>query len=147
MKRKTKYIIIIILLAAIIGGGLGLYLFFKPIKNFAESEAELTLTSKELFESFVKDQNKANLEFVSEDKIIQIKGKILEINFNPDKTSTILIEVGNPEGDISCSIISNDFNKARKCKVGESIKIQGQCTGYQELINKEVIMIRCGIVE
>lgn len=146
MKRKTLYIIIIIGALIIIGGGIGFIIINKSTKNFAESDAEITLNAKDLFDSFIKDQNKAIAEYVSEDKTIQIKGKILAIDKNAEGIVNILIDVADPEGDISCTLIKEESGKAKKYKAGDMIKIKGQCTGYQELINKEVIMIGCGIV-
>ncbi len=147
MKRKTKYISAAVLALIIIGIFLGFYMYNKPVKDFAGSEAEITLSAKELFNAFAKDQNKATTEYVSADKIILIEGKILEINKSSENQVNIILDVDDPDGDISCTLVKDKTGKSEKYKPGDIIKIQGQCTGYQELINKEVIMIRCGIVE
>ena len=147
MKRKTLYVILFFVMLFIIGGSIGLYMYNKPVKNFAESEAEITLTSKDLFNAFTNDQAQASSKYVSEDKTIQIKGKILDITQNAEGITNILIDVADPEGDISCTLIKEEAQKAKKYKAGNMITLKGQCTGYQELINKEVILIGCGIVE
>jgi len=145
MKKSIKVSIFAVIILAVIGGSIGYYLFQEPVKNFADSSADIVLPAKTLFEEFVQDQNKAIAKYVSEDKTIQIKGKILEISKNSEGIATLLIDVGNPEGDISCTLVKEESAKADKYKAGDVITIQGQCTGYQELINQEVIMIRCGI--
>jgi len=147
LKKKLLIIGAIIALLAIICGSIGLYMFYKPTKNFSKSKVDVTLTSTGLFNEFLKDQNLANSKYVSTDKTIEITGKITEIKKNDDGTILIIFDVGNTDGDVSCTLANEETPKAAKYHAGSIIKIKGQCTGYQELISKEVIMIRCGIVE
>lgn len=148
MKKKTWIIIaVIIIVVAGIGGSIGMYLFYKPVKNFASSRADLTFTSVALLREFQKDANSANSKFVSNDKTIQISGKIRDLKKNDDGTVTVTLDGGDPDSDISCSIVREESPKTAKFAPGLNVTLKGQCTGYQELINKEVVMIRCGIVD
>ena len=147
MKKKLIIIGAIIAVLAIIGGSIGLYMFYKPTKDFSKSKVDVTLTSTGLFNEFSKDQNSATAKYVSTDKTIELSGKITEIKKNDDGTTLIILDAGNPDGDVSCTLTNEESPKAGKFKAGSIIKIKGQCTGYQELISKEVIMIRCGIVD
>ena len=145
MKNKTVLFIVIFIAVSVIGLGIGYYLYQKPVKNFAESEAEVIIQAAELYNKFVSNEAKAISEFVSEDKTIKVKGKVLDVEENPDGQAVVFLDVNDPDGDISCTIIEADSPGAVEYMSGDEITIQGQCTGYQELINKEVIMIRCGI--
>lgn len=145
IKKNLKYIILALVLVTIAGVSIGYYLYQKPVKNFAESNADITIEANDLFDAFTKNEQKAITDFVSGDKTIKVKGKILEIITNSDGTSIISLEVTDPEGAISCNVQKEFSNKVSKLNSGDMVTIQGQCTGYQELISKEVIMMRCGI--
>jgi len=147
MKKRTLIILASVALVIIIAAIVGLSMYFKPVKNFSASKADITMSSKSFFEEFLKDQSTANSKYVVNDKTIQITGKIADIKKNDDGTVSVLLDVENPEGDVSCALTKEESLKADKYKPGMTIIIKGQCTGFQELINKEVIMIRCGIVE
>ena len=147
MKKKLIIIGAILAVLAIIGGSIGLYMFYKPAKDFSKSKVDVELTSAGLFNEFLKDQNSATNKYVSTDKTIEISGKISEIKKNDDGTIMIILDAGNPDGDLQCNLTNEESPKASKYATGSMIKIKGQCTGYQELISKEVIMIRCGIVD
>lgn len=147
MKKKIFIAVGILILLGAIGGGIGLYLFNKPVKNFAESKVEMSLPAKAIFTDFVKDETSANAKYVAQDKTIQVSGKITEIKPNDDSTVGISLEVEDPDSALTCTVVKEDASKAQKYKVGDNIALKGQCTGMQELINKEVIMIGCGIIE
>ena len=147
MKKRTIIILSSILLIILIGGAIGIYLYKKPVKDFADSKAEITLNAKAIFDEFVKDQNAAIAKYVSNDKTIQISGLISDVQIGNDGTVTIILDVANPDGDVSCTLTPEESQKAKDLKPGTNINIKGQCTGFQELINKEVVMIRCGLVK
>lgn len=145
MKTRTKIILLLIASLSITGVIVGYYLYQKPVKNFADSSADITISAKDLFSAFIKDHQKATSEFVSNDRIIQVKGKIIDIISNPDGTVIISLDAGEPGTAVSCNLVKEHSKKANKFKTGDIITLQGQCTGYQDLINQEVIMMRCGI--
>ncbi|MGA2298119.1 MAG: hypothetical protein ABSG15_11280 [FCB group bacterium] len=147
MKKKVIYISGTVLLIALIGGAIGLYMYFKPVKNFATSKADYVVTAQSLYGEFAQNETTANKKYVTEDKTVQISGKISDINKTQTGAMTITLDAGTPDGDISCTLIKEAVTVADKYKKGSDITIKGQCTGIQELINKEVIMMRCAIVE
>ena len=145
MKKVTKIIGIVVIIA-VLGIGTGLYLFFKPTKDFAKSKADFTLSAQELFTDFSKDEKTSTTKYVSNDKTIEISGTVQSVSDNSDSTKTIILSVGNPDGDISCTL-TKEQSAGAKILEKQAITLKGQCTGLQELIAKEVIMIRCAIVE
>jgi hypothetical protein len=147
MKKKFLYIGLPIAIIIIIALAIAYYFYSKPVKDFANSKAEITLSSKDLLSEFQKNEAEANTKYVSGDKTIQISGKILEIKKGDDGVITIILDAGIPDGDVSCALTKEEATKIDKYKQGMDIIIKGQCAGYQELINKEAIMIRCGIVD
>ena len=147
MKKKIWIIVSIIAIIGAIGATIGYFMMNKQVKDFAKSKAEITLSSKALFDEFQSSEASANAKYVANDKTMQVEGQILEIIQNEDSTSTISLDVMLEGGDISCNLSKEESAKSAKFKKGDKITLKGQCTGYQELINKEVVMIRCGIVE
>ena len=147
MKKKIIYALIVIVIIGIAGGAYGLYLFYKPAKNFATSKAEITMTAKQIFDEFTSNQDAANQKYVSKDKTIQLSGMVKEISKNQDGSIIIRLDVSNPDGDVSCTIVTEQALKVDKYKLGTNITVKGQCTGYEELISKEVQMIGCAIID
>jgi len=141
-----KYILIIGILAIVAGVGFGLMKYFKPTKDFAKSEADFSVTAQQLFTEFSKDEKNSSAKYVHNDKTVEISGVIQSISANSDSTKTIILSVGNPDGDVCCTL-TQEASVEGKLSAGKSIKLKGQCTGLQELIAKEVILIRCAIVQ
>lgn len=147
MNKKIIIILLTLVVLGAIGGAYAYYMFQKPVKDFASSKSEIVLEAKTIYTDFVNDENAANAKYVAGDKTIEVTGKISEINKLEDGTASIILDVEDPEGGLSCSLSAESISELDKFANGSVITIKGQCTGFQELISKEVIMIRCGIVE
>ena len=146
MKKKILITIGIIAVIGFVLGGIGLYLFFKPTKDFAKSKADFTVNAQQLFTEFSKDEKASTAKYVSNDKTIEISGTVQSVSDNSDSTKTIILSVGSTDGDISCTL-TKEQSVTAKVTEKQVVILKGQCTGLQELIAKEVIMIRCAIVE
>jgi hypothetical protein len=147
VSKKIIIIIVSIVILVAIGGAFAYYMSQKPVKDFASSEAEIVLEAKDIYSEFVNDEIAANAKYVTGDKTIEVTGKIIAVNKNEDGTAYLVLDVSDPEGSLSCSLNEESSASVEKLSVGDLTTLRGQCTGFQELINKEVIMIRCGIVE
>lgn len=147
MKKKIIIILTVVLALGVIGGAIGIYFYTKPIKDFAGSKADISLTADDLFREFEKNESQATSRFVSDDKTIEVNGKVRDISKNSDGTSIITLKTSDQNGTVSCALTPEESSKAAKLKADMKVVVRGQCTGYQELIDKEVIMIRCGIVD
>ncbi|MBM2817336.1 MAG: hypothetical protein HW421_4098 [Ignavibacteria bacterium] len=147
MKKKVIRIVILLVFAGLFAGGYGYYMYQKPVKNFSESKAEITITAKAIFDEFAANQNAAEAKYVAKDKTIQVSGKIARIEKKDDGTYTVYLEVGTPDSEVSCSFAPEASQKAAGLKAGMNVAIKGQCTGWQDLISREVVMIRCGMAE
>jgi len=146
MKKKLLIITGVIVALAVIGAGIGLYLFFKPTKDFAKSKADFTVTAQQLFTEFSKNETASSAKYVSNDKTIELTGIVQSVTDNSDSTKTIILAVGTPDGDISCTL-TKEQSATAKITENKTITLKGQCTGLQELIAKEVILIRCAIAQ
>lgn len=147
MKINFKKLLLILLIIGIIGGGVGYYFYQKPVKNFAESKADFILSANDIFQEFAGNQAEATKKYVTNDKTILINGVIKSVTKNDDKSITVYFVVNDPDGTVSCTFTPEESVKINPEILieGKNLKVKGQCSGMQELIGKEVILIRCGI--
>jgi hypothetical protein len=148
MKKKIIILGAVLLVLGIIGGGIGYYMYQKPVKNFAESTEDYKLTAIDLFNEFAKNEVAANQKYVVKDKTILVEGYLKDIKKNDDGTITVYFDVSSNDGSLSCTFSLEESAKIalNSLTKGKKISIKGQCSGMQELIEKEVIMIRCGLI-
>jgi len=146
MKKKILIILGIAAVLGFIGLAIGLKMYFKKTKDFATADADFKVTAKQIFDEYSKDENTSNAKYVVKDKTIEISGTIQTVTDNSDSTKTIVLSVGSPDGDVSCTLTKEESTKA-KVTANSAVVLKGQCTGLQELISKEVIMIRCAVVQ
>lgn len=147
-KKKTKIIIFVVLLFILISSGIGLFMFYQPVKDYANAGADISMNVSKLISEFQNNEVDANKKYVTSNDVIQVNGILKEIINNPDGSISLsLVEKTDDIDKISATLEKSFNSKAKGLQIGSKITIKGQCTGYQELIDKEVIMIRAGIVE
>ncbi len=147
-KKRTKIIIFVVLLFILISASIGLFMFYQPVKDYANAGADIKMNVSKLISEFQNNEAEANKKYVSSNDVIQVNGILKEIINNPDGSiSLTLVEKSDDSDKISATLEKSFNSKAKELQIGAKITIKGQCTGYQELIDKEVIMIRAGIVE
>ena len=92
MKRKKTLRILAILVIAgvLVGGGIGLYMYFMPQRDVQKLSADYNVTASGLVAEFLDDIGSANnkyLEADGESKILEVTGTVARIseNFNDEK--------------------------------------------------------------
>jgi hypothetical protein len=144
--KKTKYYILGgILVLVLVGVGIGLSMYYKPHKDFAHAGADIVIKAGDLCAEFCADEAAANAKFVADNKTIQVSGIVRDLSKNQDGSWSIVLNTNDASCTINCTLMPDESHKAEKLHAGASVKLQGQCTGMQELIDKQVIMIRCGL--
>jgi hypothetical protein len=143
--KKKWYFIWAFIAIVVVAGGTGTYMFFKPHKDFGTSNPDITLTAADLYKQFDQNEAQANKRFVADDKTILVSGTIAEIVKNQDGSHTVIFDIAGSAGSVSCSLMPDQSAQTDTFKKGDKISIKGQCTGIQELIDKQVILIRCAI--
>jgi hypothetical protein len=147
MKSNTLKRAAFVIAALVIAGvTIGLALFYKPHKDFGASSPDITLTAPQLVQRFAIDEQLATKELVAGDKTVLVTGTVREKEDNADGSVTIVLAAG-ADASVSCTLRPDQTRMAEAVSIGAPVAIQGQCTGMQELIEQQVIMIRCVLAE
>ena len=119
-----KKILYAILLLAILGGGIGYYMYNKPVDKMASMSVDETISAEQLFSVYESDENAANARFL--DKVIAVKGTVIKTTKDSEK-ATILLDTGDMLANIMCQMEDLDIELPAE---GSTISIKGLCTGY-----------------
>ena len=140
--RKVR----IILGAGILLGILGVtfaftYAYFKPHKKVSGKTADYQTTVTEMLNTYLENEVEADSIFLN--KIIEVKGKVREIN--PTDTGEITLILGGETemGGVSASLLVEQAEVAKNLKVGDEVTVKGFCSGYL----LDVVLVKCIIVK
>jgi putative nucleic acid binding protein len=127
--RKKYILIAAIFWVALIG--LAYYFYTKPHSSAANQKTDVHINASELYEQFQRDESAANTRFT--DKIIEVKGKVAEIQHNGIRTS-LQLDAGVATGGINCSLADGSPNLQVPPK-GTLVTIKGKCSGFLMDVN------------
>jgi len=131
-----KKIILILLVLGVIGGGVGFYLYNKPVDKMKSMSVDATLTAEQLFTEFEEDEMKANEKYL--DKVLVVKGEVTKTSKDEEK-ATILLDTGDMLANIMCQMEDTEVDLPAE---GDMVSIKGLCTGYLT----DVVLIK-GIIQ
>ncbi len=98
-----KKIIIAALVILIAMAGVGYWMWNKPHEDVAGAKPEMSIQSDQLLKEFETNEQAANAKFVG--KLIQVSGKIFQIDNTADGSVNILLESENPMSTVFVSLI------------------------------------------
>lgn len=147
MKKKTRIILLAGLAVVIIVAGVGLMMYFKPHKTFAGADPDFEVTAGQLINEFTNDESAATAKYVADDKVVLVRGVIDDIGTDDRGIAVITLTQNGIDGSVSCTLTPEESKSASALKAGDAVRITGQCTGMQGLIEPQVIMIRCGVTK
>jgi hypothetical protein len=129
--RLKKILLALIVIGAITGSWVTWYVFFKPHRDVSAETANYTITAQALTEAFANAQQESVTMYI--DKAILIDGVITEVGPNS-------ISMGN----VICNFDDDRSGEISKVAVGESVKIQGRVSTYNDLM-EEIVVDKCAI--
>lgn len=152
-KTKTKKIILIIVILGALAAVYPLYLFFMPHRDVQKTEAFASLSSKELIDEYLKDNNTANEKYLASDgnsKVLTIKGTIASISVDQNNQTVFLLKNEGENAGVNCTFLPDAIERIKDFKVGDKIKVKGFITmgaSYDEDLEmyEDVIMQDCDI--
>ena len=134
-----KRIVIVLVLFGLIGGGIGIYLYNKPVENLKTAQPDISIEAKALFDAFETDEATANTKYL--DKVIQVTGNVQSVQQEGD-IQQITLDVGNEMAGVICEL--DNRNKTNTTyEVGATLTVKGMCTGML----MDVVLVRCVPVE
>ncbi|HJW31333.1 MAG TPA: hypothetical protein VJ508_19025 [Saprospiraceae bacterium] len=133
-----KRIIIGLLALCIIGGGIGYYLYNKPVESLEHRKADVEVTATKLLADYEANESTANNLYLG--KVVLVSGKITNITDEAGKKK-INLDAGSPMSGIICEL--EDGKDAGSLKTGDEIKVKGKCSGYLS----DVVLVQSNIVK
>jgi hypothetical protein len=135
-----KKILLAILVMAVLGGGYAWYLYNKPVADTADLDAAYTVSANQLFSDFSADENMANQKYLG--KIIRVNGTVRDVSIGDKGELNLVMNSGDEMFGVNCGLSKGQETAYKNYQVGDSIVIQGECTG----LSLDVVMTRCVII-
>lgn len=126
-----KKIIIALVIIGATGGGVGFYMFNKPLESTMSMKADYSLEPGVLLVAFEEDEAAANTKYL--DKVIEVKGQVQKVEKADDKIA-VYLETDN----LMSSIIFQMEDVGVQFEKGEEVTLKGICTGYL----MDVVLVR-----
>ncbi|MBU8892987.1 MAG: OB-fold putative lipoprotein [Bacteroidales bacterium] len=124
-----KKILILAIIVTVSGLIAYLFVFHKPHKNTFKLKAEYIISASELLTEFETDENNANSKYLG--KIIQVEGEIIKIkNISGNYEISFIDELFGVTCIVDSVYAVQQRDELIQLKVGNNIKIKGQCNGY-----------------
>ncbi len=136
MKKNTKIFLLLLVLGGIVGGSIGMYLWFKPVPGIESLETELTIPANDLFLAYEADENSANEAYLN--KVIEVTGLVREVKTNEAGFPVVVLETDDMMFGVICEFESKT-PLPKDVQVGALITIKGLCNG--KLL--DVVLNRC----
>lgn len=126
-----RKIIIVLAVIGAIGGGIGFYMFNKPLESTMSMKADYSIEPGVLLAAFEEDEAAANTKYL--DKVIEVKGQVQKVEKADDKIA-VYLETDN----LMSSIIFQMEEAGVQFEKGEEVTLKGICTGYL----MDVVLVR-----
>jgi hypothetical protein len=136
MKKNRRKIItwslLFVLMITVTGAVVGYKMYNKPHRN-VEAVKAVQVSSIELVTAYENNEAEANAKYL--DKVLEVKGEIMEVSKN-QKGEPVITLKGTDMSGIICTIEGTATSGIRP---NSSVVIKGICTGFLT----DVVMVRC----
>lgn len=136
-----KKFLLVLLVLAVGVSCIGYYMWNKPHANVSDAEPEFKVGSQELIKAFETNEQEANAKYVG--KLIEVRGKIGQVDQTEDGSVNILLASENPMSTVMCQLDAVEKQEHGTLSVGQAITLKGLCSGY----TADVVLDRCHIVK
>ena len=146
MSGKKRILLAVLLI--LIAGAIYVYKEFNRTNiDIAGEEPAFAVGATELIKAFTDDDSAASNKYVG--KIISVTGLVKNINQVERGYFTVSLGDTLSMSSVRCSVDSVYTASATGAKPGMTIKVKGNCTGFNadELLGLDVIVNRCMIEE
>lgn len=129
-----KKLIFIGFVLGLLAAGVGYYFYNKPLDSVQSMRTDISIDASGLLIEFENNEAEANGKYL--DKVVEVKGTILELKQQESK-STLYLDTNNPMSSIICELEKQI--DVSEMKVGDQVTVKGICTGYL----MDVVLVRC----
>ena len=129
MRGRTLNIILI-LTALLLSFGYGWYEYHRQSKSLSRMDAAFTSDAGQLIKEFEAGDGAAEKKYLG--KVVEVKGKIREVEKDSDGHYTLVIGNAETMSAIRCSMDSAINNELASIKEGQEVTVRGSFTGYQK---------------
>lgn len=144
MKRFWKIFVAIILLGGI-GAGYGYYQFSRTNPDLAEAKPDVTVTAQDLINAYSADETAATAKFAAKDKVILVRGVLKSVERDSAGAVSLVLDGGMPLSRVSCQLAEAHIGDVQWVHSGDSVSVIGSCSGFDNLIDLRVVMVRCAV--
>lgn len=144
MKLIWKILIVVVVLA-VIGGGYGYYQFSRTNTDLAKAKPDISVTAQDLLNAFSADEAAATAKYAVKDKAILVRGVLKSIERDSSGGASFILDGGMPLSRISCQLAEDHIGDVQWVHSGDSISVIGSCSGFENLIDLRVVMVRCAL--
>lgn len=137
MKKLFKVLFLLLLFMLIVGG----IIYFMPQYSTSSIEPDFKVQLTEISTSFENDEASASSKYIG--KVVATQGTIREISHDQESAPVILLSRGkNSPALLLVTLEMSEKDKVSNLKVGDKVKIKGQCTGkLLEVVFKNGILL------
>ena len=137
MKKKWTLPVII---SFVIGLILALYMYNKPHPDLESQEADVQVSSTDLFQAFDADEAAANEQYLN--TLIEVAGPVVEVSSLADGGYTVVLGAAEQAFGVNCAFLPADSEGVDKLATGDLITVKGLCAGMLMDVN----LSRCILV-
>lgn len=112
----------------IIGVGTALYLFHMPHRDVQSAKADYNLTSSEIVNEYLADQDAANEKYLAangDSKILEITGEIIQISEDFNGQKVVLLKNQEDKAGVSATFTAETGKNLDGIKPGQVVTIKG----------------------
>ena len=128
-----KTILMMIIGVLFLGAGIVYYLYNKPHRNVESEEADILISSVQLFQNYSENEKKADSLYLN--RVVRVNGLIRGIEQDQKGERVLILEAEDDIFGVVCSIDETNVENRKKSqalKAGDSVMLKGICTGFAE---------------
>lgn len=133
--KNWKKVILTGFILGLIGGSIGLYMYFKPVESTSGMETDVKISATELFEAYGASEDEANAKYLG--KVLEVSGEVMDIRTTDAGRTALVLATSDGMFGIQCEL--EEGVDATSVKSGQNITVKGVCSG----LLLDVVLTRC----
>jgi hypothetical protein len=108
------------------------HLYVKPHQSAAGETADFSIDADSLYSQYQANEHAADQKYLG--KVIEVSGKLSDIQHNGNAEVWILSQQGSGGGGINCQLFAG-VKPDPEPKSGDIVTVKGRCTGFLMDVN------------